>query len=114
MDTNDKFTKKKNSLIKLKKHKHKNKKNTKVRGLMALMASGETGPINIGNPDEYSIKELAENVTELVNQKVKRTKQIEVSYLLFTFDFFFVFFVTYPILCLCACVLGNIQKIAKR
>ncbi len=36
-----------------------------VRGLVALMESGEHFPINIGNPDEYSLLELAETVIEI-------------------------------------------------
>jgi len=42
-----------------------------VRGLIALMESGETGPINIGNPDEYTISQLAEMTVKLVNRKMK-------------------------------------------
>merc|ERR1719249_102830 len=42
-----------------------------VRGLIALMESGETGPINIGNPDEYTISQLAEMTCKLVNEKMK-------------------------------------------
>eukprot|EP00397_Hematodinium_sp_SG-2012_P033821 GEMP01036193.1.p1 GENE.GEMP01036193.1~~GEMP01036193.1.p1 ORF type:complete len:346 (+),score=70.47 GEMP01036193.1:41-1078(+) len=33
-----------------------------VRGLIAAMNSNHIGPINLGNPDEYSIQELAEKV----------------------------------------------------
>ena len=36
-----------------------------VRGLVALMESGEHFPINIGNPDEYSLLQLAETVIEI-------------------------------------------------
>ena len=38
-----------------------------VRGLMALMDTGPdiTGPINIGNPNEFTVRELAEKVIEL-------------------------------------------------
>jgi len=38
-----------------------------LRGLMALMATGDdfTGPVNIGNPNEFTIKQLAELVIEL-------------------------------------------------
>ncbi|MBS1839172.1 MAG: NAD-dependent epimerase/dehydratase family protein [Actinobacteria bacterium] len=36
-----------------------------VRGLLALMASVELGPINIGNPDERSVLDLAKLVIEL-------------------------------------------------
>jgi UDP-glucuronate decarboxylase len=42
-----------------------------VRGLMALMDSGESGPINLGNPTETTIKELAELVIELIGSKSK-------------------------------------------
>ncbi|MDQ4131936.1 MAG: SDR family oxidoreductase [Actinomycetota bacterium] len=36
-----------------------------VRGILALLDSGETGPINIGNPDEYTVLQLAERVLEV-------------------------------------------------
>lgn len=36
-----------------------------VRGLLALMDSGEPGPFNIGNPEEFMIIELAKTVIEL-------------------------------------------------
>ena len=38
-----------------------------IRGLMALMDTGPgvTGPINIGNPNEFTVRELAEKVIEL-------------------------------------------------
>jgi len=36
-----------------------------VRGFFALLDSNEVGPINIGNPDEFTIKELAELVVEV-------------------------------------------------
>ena len=36
-----------------------------VRGLLALLDSDVIGPINIGNPDEFTILELAERVIEL-------------------------------------------------
>ncbi len=40
-----------------------------VSGLIALMNSGDdiTGPINLGNPKEFTIKELAERVLELTS-----------------------------------------------
>lgn len=41
-----------------------------VRGLIALMESGESGPINIGNPDEYTIAQLARMTVKLVNAKM--------------------------------------------
>lgn len=42
-----------------------------VTGLMALMASPEscTGPINLGNPEEYSIRELAEEIVLLTQSE---------------------------------------------
>jgi dTDP-glucose 4,6-dehydratase len=36
-----------------------------VRGIMALADSNETGPINIGNPNEFTMLELADLVHEL-------------------------------------------------
>ena len=30
---------------------------------------GETGPINLGNPNEFTVKELAETVIKLTNSK---------------------------------------------
>ena len=36
-----------------------------VRGILALLESDWTGPINIGNPDEFTVLELAELVLEL-------------------------------------------------
>jgi dTDP-glucose 4,6-dehydratase len=37
-----------------------------VRGLLALLDSDESGPVNIGNDTEFTVRELAELVTELV------------------------------------------------
>ena len=37
-----------------------------VRGLLALFDSELTGPVNIGNPDEYTVLELAQTVIELL------------------------------------------------
>jgi dTDP-glucose 4,6-dehydratase len=37
-----------------------------VRGLIALFDSDLTGPVNIGNPDEYTVLELAHTVLELL------------------------------------------------
>ncbi|MCU1458547.1 MAG: NAD-dependent epimerase/dehydratase family protein [Actinomycetia bacterium] len=36
-----------------------------VRGILGLLESGWNGPMNIGNPDEYTILELAEMVKEV-------------------------------------------------
>jgi dTDP-glucose 4,6-dehydratase len=38
-----------------------------VRGLVALLDSGELGPINIGNPDEFTVLELARLVIEVTS-----------------------------------------------
>ncbi len=44
-----------------------------IRGLMALMDTGPdvTGPINIGNPNEFTVRELAEKVIELTGSSSK-------------------------------------------
>ena len=44
-----------------------------VAGLMAMMATGKdvTGPVNLGNPGEFSMIELAELVIELTGSKSK-------------------------------------------
>ncbi|MEU0412073.1 UDP-glucuronic acid decarboxylase family protein [Streptomyces griseorubiginosus] len=36
-----------------------------VRGLIAMLDSSETGPINLGNPDEWTVSELAQLVLEI-------------------------------------------------
>ena len=36
-----------------------------IRGFLALLDSDQTGPINIGNPGEFTIRELADIVVEL-------------------------------------------------
>lgn len=38
-------------------------------GMMAMMASREAGPVNIGNPGEFTIKELAEKVIRKIGSK---------------------------------------------
>jgi nucleoside-diphosphate-sugar epimerase len=38
-----------------------------VRGLMALLDSDITSPVNIGNPGEFTMRELAELVKDLTN-----------------------------------------------
>ncbi|NJN02451.1 MAG: SDR family oxidoreductase [Leptolyngbyaceae cyanobacterium SL_1_1] len=38
-----------------------------VEGLMRLMNGEHTGPINLGNPDEYTILELAQTVQSMIN-----------------------------------------------
>jgi UDP-glucuronate decarboxylase len=44
-----------------------------VEGFLAMMDSeeGHPGPINLGNPNEFTIKELAEKVIELTNSSSK-------------------------------------------
>ncbi len=44
-----------------------------VEGAIRLMATGDefTGPVNIGNPGEFTIKELAEKIIELTGTKSK-------------------------------------------
>ncbi|KAL0308440.1 UNVERIFIED_CONTAM: UDP-glucuronic acid decarboxylase 6 [Sesamum radiatum] len=42
-----------------------------VDGLIRLMEGDQTGPINIGNPGEFTMLELAETVKELINPEVK-------------------------------------------
>jgi UDP-glucuronate decarboxylase len=41
-----------------------------VEGLIKLMNGDRIGPINLGNPDEYTILELAQAVQKLVNSNV--------------------------------------------
>jgi dTDP-glucose 4,6-dehydratase len=40
-----------------------------IRGLIALAESGFHNPVNIGNPDEFTLLELAETVKELTGSK---------------------------------------------
>ncbi|KAK4483686.1 hypothetical protein RD792_010887 [Penstemon davidsonii] len=42
-----------------------------VDGLIRLMEGDNTGPINIGNPGEFTMLELAETVKEMINPDVK-------------------------------------------
>ncbi|MDD2753561.1 MAG: SDR family oxidoreductase [Candidatus Portnoybacteria bacterium] len=46
-----------------------------IRGLVLLMESPDAfaGPVNIGNPEEFTIKELAEKIIELTGSKSKIT-----------------------------------------
>jgi dTDP-glucose 4,6-dehydratase len=37
-----------------------------VRGLLALLDSSLTGPVNLGNPDEYTVMQLARTVIDLL------------------------------------------------
>lgn len=38
-----------------------------IEGMMRLMNGSDTGPINIGNPTEFTIRQLAELVREKIN-----------------------------------------------
>ena len=41
-----------------------------IRGMMAMMDNnGFTGPVNLGNPDEFTIRELAETVIRMTDSK---------------------------------------------
>jgi UDP-glucuronate decarboxylase len=42
-----------------------------VAGLMRLMNGDYIGPVNLGNPEEYTILELASIIQQLVNPNVK-------------------------------------------
>lgn len=42
-----------------------------VEGLMRLMNNDFIGPVNLGNPEEYTILELAKTVQEMVNSDVE-------------------------------------------
>lgn len=42
-----------------------------IEGVVRLIDSGEEGPMNLGNPGEFTIKELADLVQELVPGEVK-------------------------------------------
>ncbi|MBD2186219.1 SDR family oxidoreductase [Planktothrix sp. FACHB-1355] len=42
-----------------------------VEGLMRLMNGDRTGPINLGNPDEYTILQLAQKIQQMVNPNVE-------------------------------------------
>ena len=39
-----------------------------VQGLIALMNSSVIGPVNIGNPDEYTILQLADQIKQLIEE----------------------------------------------
>jgi dTDP-glucose 4,6-dehydratase len=44
-----------------------------VRGLLALLDSDHVGPVNIGNPDEYTIRELAEAAVRITGSSSELT-----------------------------------------
>ncbi|HEY9847584.1 MAG TPA: NAD-dependent epimerase/dehydratase family protein, partial [Candidatus Caenarcaniphilales bacterium] len=41
-----------------------------VDGLIRLMHNGQTGPVNLGNPEEYTILALAQTIQEMVNPSI--------------------------------------------
>jgi dTDP-glucose 4,6-dehydratase len=43
--------------------------NDLIRGMIALAESGEHNPVNIGNPDEFTLLQLAETVIEVTGSK---------------------------------------------
>jgi UDP-glucuronate decarboxylase len=56
-----------------------------IDGLIALMNSDESRPVNIGNGDEFTIKEFAELVREIVEKVqdedgIKRDRRVEIVY----------------------------------
>ncbi|MEA2187221.1 MAG: UDP-glucuronate decarboxylase [Solirubrobacteraceae bacterium] len=40
-----------------------------IRGMIALAESGQPGPINVGNPNEFTLLELAKTVIEVTNSR---------------------------------------------
>lgn len=44
-----------------------------IEGVVKLIDSKEEGPMNLGNPKEYTIKELADMIQELVGTNIKLT-----------------------------------------
>lgn len=52
-----------------------------VDGLIALMGSDCTEPVNLGNPQEFTIKEFADMVIGLVNEQKDQPSTSKVIYL---------------------------------
>ncbi|KAL7268160.1 UDP-glucuronic acid decarboxylase 1 [Rhizina undulata] len=52
-----------------------------VDGLIALMASDCTEPVNLGNPEEFTIREFADMVLKLVNEEKSEPTTSEVVHL---------------------------------
>ena len=46
-----------------------------VEGLLKLMEGDQTGPINLGNPDEFTIRQLAEKITRKINPSLTCIEQ---------------------------------------
>ena len=44
-----------------------------IEGMVKLMNGKHSGPINIGNPNEFTIKELAHKIIKKVNPNLKIT-----------------------------------------
>lgn len=42
-----------------------------AKGIIAMMGSREVGPINLGNPDEYTINDLAHNIIKMTGSRSK-------------------------------------------
>jgi dTDP-glucose 4,6-dehydratase len=40
-----------------------------IRGIIGLAESGHPGPVNVGNPDEYTLLQLAETVIEVTGSR---------------------------------------------
>ena len=52
-----------------------------VTGLIRLMESNYTQPVNIGNPEEHSIREFATKIRDTVQAKSKRSSRSEIIHL---------------------------------
>ena len=46
-----------------------------INGMMKLMNSEHNGPVNIGNPDEYTINQIADSIIKLINPSLKITNK---------------------------------------
>ena len=42
-----------------------------VEGIFKLLLSDEKGPVNIGNPEEITVKQMAEEIIQITNSKSK-------------------------------------------
>ena len=52
-----------------------------VTGLVRLMESNYTQPVNIGNPEEHSIREFATKIRDTVQEKTKSKTRSEIIHL---------------------------------
>ena len=50
-----------------------------VDGLLRLMASGESGPVNLGNPEEITVSDFARKIVQMVgsNSKIVHLDPVE-------------------------------------